>query len=853
MIPVRLKLQGFLSYLEPVELDFTRLDVACISGANGAGKSSLLDAITWVLFGQARRRDEAMINRHADAAEVIFDFEYEGDLYRVQRGNPRGKTSLLEFFVWGGKDIWHSLTEHSIRATEERIQKTLKMDYETFTNASFFLQGRADQFAQQRPGDRKRILTSILGLEVWEGYRDRAALRRRQLEKDLAVIEGLLEEIDAEIREEPERRANLAQLEKELSQLEETRQVQQSALENQRRLQTALAEQQQFLKVLAGQRDAARQRLEQRTVSLQERTLECEDYRQQLQRTAEVTAAYQEWQAARQALAQWEQAAVNFHQHEARRAEPLLQIESQRSRLEQEHHGLAERAAQIDTLLQSLPQLEQALSQARQAVEISTEQLAVRPALEEESQRLQDAQTEAKAENKRLKDHMNELKARIDQLKEAQGADCPLCGQALPPAERDQLIQQLEADGLQAGDRYRANLALVQEGDRRFQEIRQTLQDLQTVETQLRGQQRQLDQLADRRKQIETLQTEWQQTGAERLAELNRILETGDYASEARTVLAEIDASLKELGYDAAAHDAARQVEERTRASEGAFRKLETARAALEPIERELERLKSQVVESEEDAARSEAEYAQTEAVVQKAAAEVPDIAQAERDLRLLQERENILHMQIGGAKQAVDVIKDQRRRREEQTRKREDVARQIGNLKTLERAFGKDGVPALLIEQALPEIESQANDILDRLTDGQMSVRFLTQRDYKDKKRQDKKETLDILISDAAGSREYELFSGGEAFRINFAIRLALSRVLSQRAGGRLQMLVIDEGFGSQDSEGRQRLIEVINLVREDFARILVITHLEELKDAFPARIEVEKTLRGSTLKVVT
>ncbi len=65
--------------------------------------------------------------------------------------------------------------------------------------------------------------------------------------------------------------------------------------------------------------------------------------------------------------------------------------------------------------------------------------------------------------------------------------------------------------------------------------------------------------------------------------------------------------------------------------------------------------------------------------------------------------------------------------------------------------------------------------------------------------------------------------------------------------------MLVIDEGFGSQDAEGRQRLIEVINLVRADFARILVITHLEQLKDAFPARIEVEKTLRGSQVKVIT
>jgi len=99
---------------------------------------------------------------------------------------------------------------------------------------------------------------------------------------------------------------------------------------------------------------------------------------------------------------------------------------------------------------------------------------------------------------------------------------------------------------------------------------------------------------------------------------------------------------------------------------------------------------------------------------------------------------------------------------------------------------------------------------------------------------------------------REYEMFSGGEAFRINFAIRLALSEVLAQRAGARLQTLVIDEGFASQDEGGRQRLVEVINLVKEDFAKILVITHVESLKDAFPSRIEVEKGPRGSQVKII-
>jgi exonuclease SbcC len=109
----------------------------------------------------------------------------------------------------------------------------------------------------------------------------------------------------------------------------------------------------------------------------------------------------------------------------------------------------------------------------------------------------------------------------------------------------------------------------------------------------------------------------------------------------------------------------------------------------------------------------------------------------------------------------------------------------------------------------------------------------------------------LDISIVDSAGERPYENFSGGEQFRVNFAIRLALSKILARRSGARLQTLVIDEGFGSQDANGRQRLVEAINTIQDDFERILVITHIDELQDAFPTRIEVQKGVEGSTIRV--
>src|SRR5512136_471649 len=143
MIPLRLSISGFLSYYEPLDLDFTAFDLACISGANGAGKSSLLDAMTWVLFGQARRRDDALINSHAKAAEVALVFDYEGNRYRVQRTKPKDKSVIVEFQIQESEGSWRSLSEKTSRDTDLRIQQVLRLDYDTFINASFFLQGKA--------------------------------------------------------------------------------------------------------------------------------------------------------------------------------------------------------------------------------------------------------------------------------------------------------------------------------------------------------------------------------------------------------------------------------------------------------------------------------------------------------------------------------------------------------------------------------------------------------------------------------------------------------------------------------------------------------------------------------------
>jgi exonuclease SbcC len=852
MIPVTLKIAGFLSYAEPVEVDFTEFELACISGQNGAGKSSLLDAITWALFGIARKRDDSIINTRKKTAEVAFQFEHEGNLYRIIRSRTAGKTAILEFFVKTAEG-WVPLTEATMSRTEERIRKTLRLDYETFTNASFFLQGKADQFAQQIPTDRKRILGNILGLEIWEEYRARAAEKRKDLEMVLNADTARVDEIRAELDEEAARQEKLKDLEEKLAAATRQRLGMETLITTLRKQAAILEEQKKQADLWQSQlqqKEAQVRQFEDRLAGLQ---AEEKRFTGLMDAAPQIEADYQQWQADLQALQSMDKLAASFHQQQSLRANPLVEIEKQKAGLEQQYRQYLEGQQQAIESDGLLPQLQAEFANLLEQHNLLEEKLAARPELEARLQQIIESQANLNAENARLVKDMHELKDRMNQLEAASGADCPLCGQPLQPNERQSLIKSLEKQGLEMGNQHRENKTLIATAADEQQAINRALAELDSAQQQLRSLQRQVDQQGEKIRNAQETVNLWNQQGEPELQKLAATLQNNTYALEARASLAEIDDLLKQMGYDPQAHDQLRSREKAGQPAGESMRELEKARAALQPLKNQIEDNRNNLATSARELKeiQKNLDVALQKYEIEKAG--LPDIDLQEREFKVLQEDENALRLQVGAARQKVDVLADLKARKAELEDRTRETRIQIGRYQKLEKACGKDGVPALLIEQALPDLENQANDILDRLSAGSMSVRFITQAEYKSKKREDKKETLDILINDSAGTRSYELFSGGEAFRVNFAIRLALARVLAQRAGARLQTLVIDEGFGSQDSQGKQRLIEAINLVRQDFAKILVITHLEELKDAFPARIEVEKVGLTSTVRVLT
>src|SRR5690349_4100713 len=365
MIPLHIRISGFLSYHDTVELDFTSFDLACISGHNGAGKSSLLDAITWSLFGEARGKSSDVINLRQDvkAAEVALTFQHEENTYRVQRTLPRNKNTFLEFQV-RTQSGWKPLTEKTTRETQARIEQTLRLDFETFVNASFFLQGRSDQFTQQNATRRKEVLSNILGLEMWEQYKNKTADKRKSLEREVDEIDGRIREIDAELAEEDLRKARLAELETSLKQLTTQRTAQESVLENIRRNATLIGEQRKLTVMLSERLErerTARGGLEER---ISARQADRDSYADLVHRSKEVESAYKAWQKSRKELEEWDILAAQFREFEKDRAPLVEVIAVERAKLEQEQGSLLIEEETIREQKSTMEELQEEIGQA---------------------------------------------------------------------------------------------------------------------------------------------------------------------------------------------------------------------------------------------------------------------------------------------------------------------------------------------------------------------------------------------------------------------------------------------------------------------------------------------------------
>ncbi|MBY0357643.1 MAG: AAA family ATPase [Candidatus Obscuribacterales bacterium] len=325
----------------------------------------------------------------------------------------------------------------------------------------------------------------------------------------------------------------------------------------------------------------------------------------------------------------------------------------------------------------------------------------------------------------------------------------------------------------------------------------------------------------------------------ERVNTLKDQLENQTYETEARQSLKELEAKIGEYNYDRVLHQSVRQQLLALLPSAEAAKELEAASYELPILNKEIVQLQESFASRHSEEERLESSIAGLNRKLDRQedlAAELShrqelslqaEAAEAELLKRKIALEAKLEHLHLG--KSDLDSKKNLLA----------VTVKEMHEFSTLVEILGKKGLPAIIIENAIPEIESEANRILSRLSENQMHIALATQN----RNRQGQPvETLDIMIADELGTRNYELYSGGEAFKVNFALRLALSRLLARRVGAKLETLIIDEGFGSQDEPSRERMIRAIDSIKREFARILVITHIADVKEMFPVQILVNK-----------
>ncbi len=832
----------------PLELADVRL--ACLSGDNGNGKSALLDAMTWALFGETRARiEDDIIRLGAKSCGVLFDFEVAGVRYRIDKRRDKSRGASWEFQARQDDGSFRSLSGTNARETKEKISQTLRLDYKTFLSTAYLKQGEADAFARSTAGERKDVLARILDLSRYDALEALAKEKFRDAQSRETEADRTLTEIDVELESEDSLTVRFTEAQKQLAESESAVELAQKDLALASARSEALETDERRAHELAEKRRDAEESLARDRYDERESENRLQDAERTLARKTEIEGALARRTALTEKLSpletQWGQGLAL--QNDARVLDNV--VRDARSALEREIYALGQElqvltreASDRDGLLKEkerwtgelapLSDMDAQLASADQAQRDSEQKMAA-----------------LKAENLTAKAEIEKRERRLSALLGGDAPECEWCGQSLPPDAREKLLSETQA----ALDERRAALDALLDDARRVRrtadEARARLEAAQQAARQVEGLRARIESLDNQIQRLEDRAATRPEREKRHDALQNQLSENRFAETEQKKLftLTEQIAALESVGREV------EQLRGELSTLQGVDRDAERLRVAQEVARAEPERLKA----LRETIAKRVGQIEKARALIAELETKTRDLvalrqAQSEAQKRAQEAQSALAYCQrllgqLGAERERLEKRKAERVALAEL---REVAVREKETFRELTAAFGKRGVQALIIENALPELEEEANRLLERMTQGAIRVRLQTTREAKTKG-VSAIETLDIILADDLGTRPYELYSGGEAFRVNLALRVALSKTLARRAGAPLQTLILDEGFGTQDPRGREAIADALHAVAEDFSLVLVITHIEELKESFPTRIEVIKTDTGSTFSL--
>lgn len=877
MIPDSITLENFLSYRGPETLDLKPVSLAVISGRNGHGKSAIVDAMTWALWGEARKGsgsrkpDDDVLNEAAEAADgdtkmqVELDFRTGGETYRVRRSYRKtasGKTTESDLRFWTTNITGEPVTEltaGSQRETQKVIDNRVGMDFDLFTSTSLFLQGEWDSLLTATAAERKDLFFQLLQLGRFEEHEEKAKARRRSLKETKTQLDSRVEQLQTAL-EGADKRAELLeekkrQLESAITELEKQERAHQEREDIASRLSDLASEQDQ-IQTQIEQSKRTISRLHDQKETLKDRLSDAEEKLSDLdvselketegkleKRRSRLEALQEKRQEAEQIRDSAQSKRQKAEDAESLKANRLSSIASKIEEIDEEWSS--DRLDELETKKSDLEEALFGLSNEDEHIEVYKDNLR---SVEEDLQSVREEISAVENEISRE----SEIK---EQAESGEQERCVRCGTVMTDEHIEKIVSEA-ADRLDSLQQQKETLAAERaeyanekkEAEASLENARATKEKRELLSRKIERVDNQIEQFTKERSRRDDLAKEKADIENGDLSSIGSVGNLTALKREAHV----LNRKYQKAKVSKEAIEEARAKVQEAKDAASALQTAETIREQADTIESDIADVNRQLEEENKALTEAKQSLSAVREKMGRAEKAIDDIdGGTPEELESAETAVDTLKQEISKLEVRVEDDEDRLEQLSEAQSKIETVNQKKETADLLVEAFGRNGIPSMILEGTLPQIEDRANQMLDQLADEDIRIRMDTLRE---KKTGGMADTLDITVLSSGSERPYENLSGGESFRVTFAIRVALSQHLAASTGRPVRTLVIDEGFGTQDQEALDKIQTTIGRAAESFERVLVITHIQRLKDAFPQQIQVEKLPgKGSTFQLIT
>lgn len=865
-VPMEIEVRNYRNYREE-KFSFDPIHFCTINGSNGVGKSSLfMDAMLDALFEEPREGELTgwiCNDPEARSGAIKFTFRLGERTYRVTRTRQKsGKATLNIAELLDGE--WEDRSKEKLKDTQQEIENIIGMDSLTLKACALIMQDQYGLFLQADKEARMNILGSILGLGIYAGMEELAANKATETNRTIRTLADKAEGITAGLPEKAELEAQIKATEERRKRLEEQAQEKAADVDGLKvKLNTQLEAAGRVIKLNSKITTLTAQKAtKEATKTSQVGIITAADTI--LAGEAEIRAGVEKYNA----LLEQEKELIKGKATYDNLAFRKKQIADAVTLAETSAKEMREKKAAL-TLMKIGP-LQQAIARAGELEEKhgryleTASRLAELEALEPEWKKLSAAVTAAQEEITRIESgyglekaqataRISALKGKLELLKDSgcpdiAKASCKFLADALkakeelPEAEgKFAALEQGYADNRQkASDAL--SLAEKALGDSLYHP--EEINALRGVLRGLEAAEREYHSLEAQRNELKLL--------IERTEELEKSVAEAETAAEkSRTELTTLEEQLEAVAEASANYDrlqreivAARQwVDKEKQLPVAREQKAAAAQRVLE-LATEIEGIEAEITEIRQELALEQSKTLGKEELQ----AQVDTV---ETQIKTLQEEAQTAAMTLGG-------LKKQEEQAEKKLAEAADLQKQMNELggkaagyEELKKAFSQDGIPHNIIRSIIPIFEATATNILGQMSQGHMSVEFVTEKVLKSNSKKEVT-TLDIIINDSGTGRlPYMSRSGGERVKAALSVILSLSEIKQTRVGVQFGFLFIDES-PFLDGEGTQAYCDALEAIQTRYpdVKVMAITHDETFKARFPQNITVYKDEAGSHVR---